>query len=158
MTPDYARFSETIWMCGRSRVGHGWIFVLLLAVVVAVTGRSARGDTISALEMRQDCQGVEAATSSRGEITMNIARYPYTLTCFGAFSALTQEIAVLNSGTAESAFLPGVCIFATGYDSVSVKLLVAVFAHFIDEHPEQGGRDFLLVAWNAFKTAGPCTK
>lgn len=145
-------------MCGRSRVGHRWIFVLLLAVVITVTGRSVRGDTISALEMRQDCQGVEAAASTRGEISINVTRYPRALTCFGAFSALTQEIAIVNSGTAESAFLPGVCVLATGYGSVSVKLLVAVFAHFIDEHPEQGGQDFLPVAWNAFKTAWPCTK
>lgn len=149
----------------RRLVGRG--LMLALSVVIGVTdatGRSARGDTISALEMRQDCRGIEAAPSRRGEISMNITRDPGILTCYGAFSALTQEIAFLNSQTvewrqtAESLFLPGVCAFAAGDNSVSVKVTVAVFTHFVDEHPEQGGRDFFLVAWNAFQTAWPCRK
>jgi hypothetical protein len=135
--------------------------VLALLVVSVVTNaacQSAYSDTISALEMRQHCRGVEAATSSRGEISMNVTKYSNALTCFGAFSALTQEIALLDNQTYESLIIPGVCVFLAGNNRVSVKVLVAVFSHFVDEHPEQGGRDFFIVAWDAFKTAWPCTK
>ena len=89
---------------------------------------------------------------------MNVTKYSNALTCFGAFSALTQEIALLDNQTYESLIIPGVCVFLAGNNRVSVKVLVAVFSHFVDEHPEQGGRDFFIVAWDAFKTAWPCTK
>jgi len=145
-------------MCGRVRRGLMLALLLVVIVVTDATGRSAHGDTISALEMRQHCRGVEAATSTRGEIAMNVTHYSDVLTCFGAFSALTQEMGLLNAPTTESLFLPGVCAFETGDPVLSGKVLVAVFTHFVDQHPEQGGRDFFPVAWSAFKTAWPCTK
>jgi hypothetical protein len=144
------------------RLARGLIFAVLL-VVLAVTGateRAAHGDTISALDMRRDCRGIDVASPVGGEISMDVTRYPNILTCFGAFSAIAQEIASVNDNrhTAESVFLPGVCAFADGNNRIGVKVLVAVFVHFVDEHPEQGGRDFFPVAWSAFKAAWPCPK
>jgi hypothetical protein len=128
---------------------------LALLAVIALTNVTERacGDTISALEMRQVCRGVEAATSARGGITMNVTKYPNALTCYGAFYALTQEI---NSQTGESIFLPGVCVLSSYDNRIGVKMLVMVFTHFVDQHPEQGGREFFIVAWSALQTAWPC--
>lgn len=84
----------------RRRIGRESTLCLFVITVVTITAGQAHSDTISALEMRQDCRGVEAATSTRGEITMNVTRYPNALTCYGAFAALAQEFAFIDVKTA----------------------------------------------------------
>jgi hypothetical protein len=129
-------------------------------VVATFVGSPLAPDTISALEMRQDCRGMELVRSESGQITMNVSKYPHILICYGAFITLHQAISYVNDSNSKPLlplFLPDVCIFRHYNTPPAVQVLVNVFIRYADSHPEDGGKHFLFVAWNAFKTAWPCT-
>ena len=97
------------------------------------------------------------ASNKGGQLSMNVTKYPRILTCYGAFITLGQAISFMDSDEHEPLFLPNVCIFSYYADRVpGVSVLVDVFIHYADSHPEDGGKDFIIVAWNAFKAAWPC--
>jgi hypothetical protein len=108
---------------------------------------------ISALEMRQKCRGVEVARLNGDQIFLDTQHYPDALTCWGAFSTLHQQS--LWFDRAAPIFLPDVCSITNGHGQKAV-VLVRVFTRYVDEHPQESGKDFLAVVWEAFKAAWPC--
>jgi hypothetical protein len=126
------------------------IILACLALVVFGTVASAE---ISALEMRQNCRGVEAARLNGDQIFLDSSKYPNALTCWGSFSTLHQQSLWFDDAT--PIFLPGVCSITNGHGQKAV-VFVKVFTRYVDEHPQIAGKDFFAVAWEAFKAAWPC--
>jgi hypothetical protein len=134
------------------------LFAIAPALMLAPAHASDDGE-ISALTMRQYWRGVEEATMI-GDVLYNTdtSKYPYANTCWGAFSTLHQEgLLVEDMETLVSMFLPGVCMTKNGHGQAAT-VLVAVFTHYVDQHPQVGGDRFVYVAWKAFKAAWPCTR
>ena len=119
------------------------VLVLAVAVVTFLTmhARAASAE-ISALEMRQKCRGVEAAPLNGDQVFMDTRKYPEALTCWGAFTVLHQaSLWFKSSNNKEPIFLPGVCSITNGHGQKAV-VLVKVFTRYVDEHPQDDGKDF----------------
>lgn len=131
--------------------------LIILTFLGLVVWGSAESAEISALEMRQNCRGIEAARLNGDQILMDTTKYPKALTCWGAFNALHQQsLWFYDDETRQTPiFLPGVCSITNGHGQM-VVVLVKVFTRYVDEHPQDSGKDFLAVVWEAFKAAWPC--
>lgn len=128
---------------------------VLAATYLLIGGANAGQDgEISAVEMRQDCRGLEAAKLRGDLVSMDTARYPEVLICWGAFNALHLEgLRVSENGS--GIFLPDVCLVTDGHGQKAV-VMMRVFTKYVDSHPEEGGKDFISIVWEAFKQAWPC--
>jgi hypothetical protein len=74
--------------------------------------------------------------------------------CWGAFSTLHQLSLGVDDNKA-SVFLPGVCSIRDEHGQRAI-VLIKVFNHYVDEHSWDGGKQFAVVARNAFQAAWPC--
>src|SRR5262245_23508083 len=126
-----------------SKIGNKFSQVLLLTLsAVTFLTVHARAE-ISALEMRQKCRGIEAAGLNGDKVFMDTRKYPDVLTCWGAFSTLHQQSLWFDDETRQTPiFLPGVCSITNRHGQRAV-VLVKVFTRYVDEHPQDGGKDFL---------------
>jgi hypothetical protein len=135
-----------------------WRAVLFIVVMCLTSPIARAGSEITALEMRQKCRGIEAARLNGENLLLETGKYPDALTCWGAFSTLHQQsLWVDSSARLNPIFLPGVCAITNGHGQKAV-VLVKVFTHYVDEHPQEAGKDFMEVAWEAFKAVWPCVE
>ncbi len=135
-----------------------WIVATAVSAVILTPNiHGADNDSeVSAVEMRQYCRGMEAASlESNGMIELDPEKYPDVLECFGASETLHQETLAVNENDS-SLFLPGVCASTNGRGTQAF-VLMKVFTHYVDEHPEEGGGPFMIVAWRDLRSAFPCT-
>jgi hypothetical protein len=132
------------------KLGH--VLLLAVAAIISLNGRACA--EISALEMRHSCRGIEAATLHGDDVYMDTAKYPNAFICWGAFSTLHQASLYFYEPNRPT-FLPDVCPMRDNHGQKAV-VLVKVFTHYVDEHPQDAGKNFIEVAWESFKTAWPC--
>ncbi|MGB6176906.1 MAG: hypothetical protein WBF43_11375 [Methylocella sp.] len=84
---------------------------------------AANGE-ISALEMRQNCRGVEAAPLHGDNVIFNTTKYPDVFVCWGAFSVLHQESLYYDEASPDNPiFLRGVCSLTEGHGQRVVVLV-----------------------------------
>lgn len=131
------------------------LILVIITTIIRVSYAQAENGEISALEMRQECQGVESARLDGDELFINTSKFPHAMTCWGAFSTLHQ-LSLYYIGPHESpAFLKDVCPNKHGHGQKAI-VLIRVFTHYVDENPREGGENFAFVAWKAFRAAWPC--
>lgn len=133
----------------RERIGAMRSLRIAIFFCIAILGLSGRCHAETAEEMLSACRPITQAKASNG--TINLPTDFESGACWGAFGMLHSAFMLVEPDGHPT-------LHACVPSNATRTELIAIFVRHIEQHPEDYGKNFQVVALNSILDTYPCNK